>query len=200
MRWSDPVGYEGIYSVSEVGDVYSYRLKRNLKQSSHEKGHLVVGTSPLDGLPKSQVYVHRLVALAFIYNPDGHLLVRHYDDNPANNRVENLKWGSYKNNAQDSLRNGKNYLANQTHCINGHAYADGDHRASGNSKRFCQKCERQWRARDRKWKARNTPFDEIPHGHGGYSNYLCRCPICKSARAEYQRNRRTRRAKVEESS
>ena len=197
MKWADPVGYEGIYSVSERGDVYSYRLKREMRQSSHKSGHLVIGTSPIDGLPKSQAYVHRLVALAFIPNPEELPLVRHYDDDPTNNQVENLRWGTYGDNANDAVRNGRNKFANQTHCLNGHAYSEGDHRVRANSKRLCQKCEREWRARDRIWKSENTPFDDIPHGTGGYSNYLCRCAVCKSAKAEYARNRKRKRAQVE---
>ena len=195
--WAEPAGYEGILSVSDDGRVYSFRLGRELKQSRHDTGHLVISTSHLDGLRKRQVYVHRLVALTFLPNPSELPLVRHLDDNPANNSVDNLKWWTYHGNGADAVRNGRSQNANKTHCINGHPYSEGDHRPRASSKRFCQKCERERRREDRKNKAKNTPFDQIPHGMGGYANYLCRCAVCKSAVAEYARNRKRKRAQVE---
>ncbi len=51
-------------------------------------------------------YLHRLVAEAFIPNPDGYPEVRHLDDDPSNNEVWNLAWGDQYDNVQDSIRNG----------------------------------------------------------------------------------------------
>lgn len=60
--------------------------------------------------------VHRLVAEAFIPNPNGYPIINHIDENPANNKVTNLEWCTYKYNAkygkaqerrQESLREGK---------------------------------------------------------------------------------------------
>jgi hypothetical protein len=50
--------------------------------------------------------VHRAVAEAFLPNPNGHRCVAHNDGNPANNRVENLRWDSDKNNHADKKRHG----------------------------------------------------------------------------------------------
>ena len=56
---------------------------------------------------KKRTDVHRLVAKKFIQNPDGLPWVLHKDDNPLNNCVENLKWGSAKDNNRDAHLNGK---------------------------------------------------------------------------------------------
>ena len=51
-------------------------------------------------------YIHRLVAEAFIPNPHGYPIVRHLDDDPSNNCVENLAWGTQTDNMGDAIRNG----------------------------------------------------------------------------------------------
>lgn len=51
-------------------------------------------------------YIHRLVAEAFIPNPDNLPIVRHLDDDRSNNCVDNLAWGTQKDNYEDSVRNG----------------------------------------------------------------------------------------------
>lgn len=61
-------GYEGQYSITENGEVYSHKSKKYLKPSKVGKGYLVVNLCK-DG--KSQhYYIHRLVAEAFIENPN----------------------------------------------------------------------------------------------------------------------------------
>jgi len=50
--------------------------------------------------------VHRLVAMAFIDNPNNYPLVMHIDDNPSNNHVLNLKWGTHKHNQDDASLKG----------------------------------------------------------------------------------------------
>lgn len=51
-------------------------------------------------------YLHRLVAEAFIPNPEGYPEVRHLDDDPSNNEVWNLAWGTQYDNVQDCINNG----------------------------------------------------------------------------------------------
>lgn len=51
-------------------------------------------------------YMHRLVAEAFIPNPNNYPLVRHLDDDPSNNCVENLAWGTSRDNVRDCIENG----------------------------------------------------------------------------------------------
>ncbi len=51
--------------------------------------------------------VHRLVAEAFLPKPEGKYWVLHYDDNPHNNHVDNLRWGTPLENAEDARRNNR---------------------------------------------------------------------------------------------
>jgi hypothetical protein len=66
------------------------------------RGHLYVLTRR-PGVPR-KLYVHRAVMLAF--GPPGDGLVRHLDDDPANNRIDNLAWGTHQDNSEDAARNG----------------------------------------------------------------------------------------------
>lgn len=56
---------------------------------------------------KIRTDVHRLVAMAFIENPKNAPLVLHSDDNQKNNDVKNLRWGTYKENIADAIKNGR---------------------------------------------------------------------------------------------
>ena len=85
-------GYEK-YFVSDKGRIFYYD-KRNrevfLKQNI-TKGYCRVKLRGVDN-KQHNYYVHRLVALTFIYNPDGKPFVDHIDCNPQNNTVKNLRW------------------------------------------------------------------------------------------------------------
>jgi hypothetical protein len=68
-------------------------------------GHLTVVLSK-DGKSVT-LLVHRLVALAWIRNPDNLPFVLHSDDVPSNNKVGNLRWGTHQDNMDDMLRKGR---------------------------------------------------------------------------------------------
>lgn len=82
----DIKGYEGLYAVTEDGRVWSYRRKKFLKPYIHNSGYAMVG------LPNKYCYVHRLVAEAYLPNPEGFTDVNHKDECRHNNNVENLEW------------------------------------------------------------------------------------------------------------
>lgn len=89
--WKDIEGYSGKYKVSNLGNVKSnlYRAQRKLltKIVSY-KGYLRVR------LPDGLKYVHRLVAQAFIPNPNNLPQVNHKNEDKTDNRVTNLEWCS----------------------------------------------------------------------------------------------------------
>lgn len=94
--WKDVVGYEGLYKVSNKGEVMSIITGRLLKPCDNGKGYLIV-TLCKDG-KKNKSYVHRLVATAFIPNPDKLPQVNHKDENKDRNIESNLEWCTAKYN------------------------------------------------------------------------------------------------------
>lgn len=104
-EYADVVGYEGLYLVSREGDVYSIKNKRLLSQKKYYNGTLnkkiyrmVRLCDKLSGRANKDYYVHRLVATAFIPNPESKDEVNHIDGNPENNSVDNLEWTTHKEN------------------------------------------------------------------------------------------------------
>ena len=104
--WKDIPGYEGLYKVSNLGNVKSLNWRntgeeKNLWLKPHNKGYLQVELA--NGGTKKCFVVHRLVAIAFIPNPDCLPQVNHKDEDKTNNCVENLEWCSRSYNARYSL-------------------------------------------------------------------------------------------------
>ena len=99
-EWKDVVGYEGLYKVSNLGNVLSLIQKkpRLLKPGKNNKGYLLVDLQVFK--EHKRFLVHRLVAKAFIPNPYNLPQVNHKDECKTNNRVENLEWcsGTYNMN------------------------------------------------------------------------------------------------------
>ena len=101
--WRDIAGYEGLYMVSNYGRVkslpkYNIKDERIMKQTTNARdGRLSVMLckSPTE---HKRITVHRLVALAFVDNPFGYVEVNHKDENPQNNRADNLEWCTRKYN------------------------------------------------------------------------------------------------------
>lgn len=95
-EWKDVVGFEGRYKVSSFGKVKSLKYEghdgeKELKQSTDRLGYKVVYLYDNSGKRKFKL-VHRLVAQAFIENPNNYGEVNHIDGNPSNNEICNLEW------------------------------------------------------------------------------------------------------------
>lgn len=95
-EWRDIEGYEGLYQVSNYGNIYSIRKKRNYTLSVGTNGYVNV-TLTKNG-KKLYTSVHQLVAQAFIQNPDNKPCVGHLDCDRTNNKAENLYWCTYLEN------------------------------------------------------------------------------------------------------
>ena len=109
--WKDIPGYEGKYQISNLGNVMSLHFKRSLTNKKLLKpmpdgryGYLKVMLRD-NGNYKMKT-IHRLVAEAFIPNPEGKPNVNHIDSNPKNNRADNLEWCTQKENIEYGYRYG----------------------------------------------------------------------------------------------
>lgn len=98
--WKDIEGYEGIYQVSSFGRVRSLDrivVMRNGRKRP-TRGKMLKERPTYNGYVRVQLradndyYIHRLVASAFIPNPDNLPQVNHKDENKRNNRADNLEW------------------------------------------------------------------------------------------------------------
>lgn len=109
LRWRNVRGENG-YRVSDDGRIKSFVNNRHgvggephiLKPDINKQGYETVCLGR-----GNRKLVHRLVAEAFIPNPNNLPIVRHMDDNPRNNRVENLAWGTQVDNMQDCVKHGR---------------------------------------------------------------------------------------------
>lgn len=107
-EWKDVVGFEGLYQISNLGRVKSLpKLVERGKWGSFViperilhpnlnkyRGYMEIGLgTKLSGYKRCKI--HRLVAEAFIPNPDNLPCINHKDENKINNRVDNLEWCTY---------------------------------------------------------------------------------------------------------
>lgn len=115
--WKDVIGYEGLYQVSNTGKIKS--LSRLIKSGPNGRtrklpeqymklpntkfGYVCV---PLrNGKKQKRIFVHRLVADAFIPNLDNKPCVNHIDCNTKNNCAANLEWCTHKENTNHAMQN-----------------------------------------------------------------------------------------------
>lgn len=117
-EWKDIIGYENMYQISNTGQVRSVdrivfagkhyvptRIKGCIIKTRISKNGYVMVT--LSNKSKTKhLYVHRLVAEAFIPNPDNKREVNHKDTNKLNNNVNNLEWTTSSENKIHAHKNG----------------------------------------------------------------------------------------------
>ena len=98
----DVKGYEGIYAITSCGKVWSYMSKKFLSPRITRAGYYEVALYK-NNQPK-QFRIHRLVADAYINNPENKPAVNHKDENKLNNCVNNLEWVTPKENVNYGTR------------------------------------------------------------------------------------------------
>lgn len=117
--WKDIQGYEGIYQVSNLGNIRSLNrtvVYKNGKRVRYKGKHLIPAPNSRGYLrvelkgngEKATWFVHRLVATHFVENPTPSVtkIVNHLDSNILNNKSDNLEWTTPSGNIQHSLKYG----------------------------------------------------------------------------------------------
>lgn len=108
--WKPISGYEEYYEVSNLGRVKQIKSRsatragRILKGVRYATGYLVVGLCA--NSKQKNCSIHRLVAMAFLPNPENKPCVNHINGVKTDNRVENLEWATYQENNQHAYRTG----------------------------------------------------------------------------------------------
>lgn len=154
--WRPIADYEGKYEVSNAGRVRSLERtvpigrhtrtvpQRILRQKKVDGGYVQV-TLFLGGTRK-EMLVHRLVAAAFCERSEGCNVVNHLDNDPENNRADNLEWTTQQGNIRHAIRQGRRVARpvmnsnNKFYAIMKMAEADGF-----NASEICRVCRGQAR-------------------------------------------------------
>lgn len=119
-EWRDVVGFEGLYKVSSLGRVIrlskksrngtcKFILKPSLRKDYDHFGYNYIKLIDYNGKYKS-FFVHRLVANAFIANPNNYKEIDHINCNRKDNRVENLRWCNHSSNMLNPITRIKNSI------------------------------------------------------------------------------------------
>lgn len=160
-QWRPVLGHESSYEVSSLGRVRS--LDRMITDS-RGRSRLVAGKvlSQIANVRSGKLsvklgkttraMVHHLVLEAFVGPRPSGAYGLHWDDNPDNNCIENLRWGTPSDNMHDKVRNGLHHNALKTHCKYGHPLDGSNLSIDTLGKRVCKSCQRD---RMRRYRARN---------------------------------------------
>lgn len=115
-KWKPVVGYEGLYEVSNLGRVkslerhivarqYNRKLDEHILHTyDNGRGYQILSLNK-DG-QQTNHKVHRIVAEAFIPNPNNYPVVNHKDGNKKNNNVDNLEWTTHQQNTKHAIETG----------------------------------------------------------------------------------------------
>lgn len=102
-RWKDINGFEGLYMISDYGNVLS--LKNNIIRKTKKNNRNYHQICLNKNGEQHYFLVHRLVAEHFIDNPNNYPQVNHKDENKDNNRADNLEWCTNRYNCRYGTRN-----------------------------------------------------------------------------------------------
>ncbi len=118
--WKPIKDFEDLYEVSNLGNVRAKDRIVNTKTGPrHYKSRTLLPEITADGHYRvvlsnaghtQRIFIHRLVALAFIPNPNDYPVINHLDGNPANNNVNNLEWTTVQENTLHAYRLGLNNI------------------------------------------------------------------------------------------
>ena len=182
-RWGTPRAFSGrILAQAQAGGVDGRRYR--------------TVTLYRDGVG-NQITVHTLVLLTFVGPRPPKTQGCHADDNPDNNQLSNLYWGTPAQNSQDKIRNGRCWKSNITHCPQGHEYTeDNAYIVPSTGHRQCRTCIK---AKNKGNK--NADRTHCPQGHEytesntykppGTNRRVCKTCVRNRSR-EYQRAKKAK--------
>ena len=139
IEWRPVRGWSN-YVVSSHGKIRNVSRSSLVKPFVNKDGKLRVNL--WQNNKTKQLFLHRIIAEAFIPNPNNYPIVRHLDDNGRNNDLDNLAWGTLKHNSDDMVRNGNHAGINKTHCKYGHEYTTANTYIDSKGGRRCRECNR----------------------------------------------------------
>lgn len=103
MEWKPIKGFEGVYEVSSDGQIRKFDGSV-MNQWPNHNGYMLVKLTSAKLGKRAECKVHRLVAEAFIPNPENKPFINHIDNDPANNQAANLEWCTQKENIAHARR------------------------------------------------------------------------------------------------
>lgn len=162
MKWMPIPGFEGQYEASDTGLIRSLDRYVTTRRRAHKTGDemteyqslrkgriLKPGTLKPSGhlhvvlAGRFDRTVHTLVLEAFVGPCPPGMMARHLNDNPTDNQLENLCWGTRRENSYDAVKNGRHWQVRKTHCKRGHPLTGDNLRISQRGHRQCKECGRQ---------------------------------------------------------
>lgn len=153
-RWLPVVGWEGFYEVSDHGRIKTLQRITRLhhgglriepegirRLANHNQfGYKLVLLSA--GKRRTTKLVHSLVLEAFVGPRPPGMVCCHNNGDPADNRLENLRWDTQSSNLFDAVKHGTHTLSNKTHCVHGHEYTAANTIWTKKGWRQCRECKR----------------------------------------------------------
>lgn len=148
--WKPVPQWENSYEVSTLGRIRSLdRTIRTSKEFSKRKGRILNPMTDKDGykyitVQRKSWKLHRKICETFHGDPPSSThVVRHLNGNPADNRPANLKWGTRKENSEDTKGHGTDSNLRKTHCPQGHEYSNENTYITSFGSRRCKTCNRK---------------------------------------------------------
>lgn len=137
--WKSVLGYEDIFEISDLGNLRNKKTGRILKQHINKAGYATVATK-IGGRKGRNVCfkIHRLVATAFVPNPENKPEVNHIDGNKKNNAKWNLEWNTSKENVEHAHATGLVTVRRGTECSHSKLTEDAVYYCRENYKPQCK--------------------------------------------------------------